>query len=74
MHRTELGDGTTGDGHGEGLACLGPTEYFTDVVPQLLLRNVTHGDMVAELLPEAVEVGRRMFATDRGYDGDMTLP
>jgi hypothetical protein len=44
MHRAELGDGTTGNGHGEGLAGLSPTEHLADVVPQFLLGDLGHGD------------------------------
>ena len=42
MGRAKLGNGTTGDRHGEGLAGLGPTEHLADVVTQLLLCDVAH--------------------------------
>ena len=44
MGRAELGNGTTGDRHGEGLAGLGPTEHLADVVTQLFLCDVAHAD------------------------------
>jgi len=58
MGRAELGNGTTGDRHGEGLAGLGPTEHLADVVTQLLLCDVAHADQGSRpatlLSPESV--------------------
>jgi len=44
VRRTELGDGTTVDDHGDGLAGLGTTEHLADVVPELFLSDIAHAD------------------------------